>query len=408
MKTQHSNISWIAVGLFLILSSCVTQEELKPKDAVLATNDKTKSGSSDARVSTPAASIFGGGPIYKNRTVTIPELKASGFTEVVVWNIAVSTSGDLNFNGEFPVASNGSYTGGSMYPNFASDMQSLKTGTTSVNRVTFSIGSSNVGDFQHIRDLINAQGTGSSSILYRNFQALKNATGADAIDLDDENCYDQSTMVQFCVMLGNLGYSVALDPYTNSSFWTSVATQVNNQRAGTIDQVHLQCYAGGAGNSPCSGWNFGTVPVHPGLWDTNYTPSGVQTKISGWKSSCGITGGWMWLYDDFVNNGKAAQYATAIKNGLGGTTTGVKFFQHTNYGGTATSSIPKGNYTLSQLQAYGFVNDWASSMQVPAGWTVILYQHDNFTGTSWTFTGNNANFTTTSGLNDQVSSCKIQ
>src|SRR5205085_3049500 len=119
-----------------------------------ATNDKTKSGSSDARVSTPAASIFGGGPIYKNRTVTIPELKASGFTEVVVWNIAVSTSGDLNFNGEFPVASNGSYTGGSMYPNFASDMQSLKTGTTSVNRVTFSIGSSNVGDFQHIRDLI--------------------------------------------------------------------------------------------------------------------------------------------------------------------------------------------------------------------------------------------------------------
>ncbi len=268
--------------------------------------------------SSAVSGIYGGGPIYKNRSVTISELKASGFTEVIVWNIAVSAAGDLNFNGEFPVASNGSYTGGSTYPNFASDMSSLKSGTTSVTRVTFCIGSSNVGDFQHIRDLINSQGTGSTSILYKNFLALKNATGVNAIDLDDENCYDQSTMVQFCVMLGNMGLKVSLCPYTNSSFWTSVASQVNSQRAGTIDAVNLQCYAGGGGNSPCSGWNFGGIPVHPGLWDTNDTPSQVQTHMSSWKSSCGITGGWMWLYDDFVNNGKAAQYANAINTALGG------------------------------------------------------------------------------------------
>jgi hypothetical protein len=407
-KKFHSNFLWIAASALSLITSC-SKEELKPANHnVDVASLSSRSSTPEGRVATPAASIFGGGPIYKNRSVTIPELKASGFTEVVVWNIAVSASGDLNFNGEFPVASNGSYTGGATYPNFAADMLSLKTGTTSVNRVTFSIGSSNVGDFQHIRDLINAQGTGSTSILYKNFQALKNATGADAIDLDDENSYDVSTMVKFCVMLGNLGYSVALDPYTNASFWTNVASQVNTQRAGTIDQVHLQCYAGGSGNNPCSGWNFSGIPVHPGLWDSNFTPSGVQTKIAGWKSSCGITGGWMWLYDDFVNNGKAAQYATAIKNGLGVSSSGVKFFQNTNYGGTATSLIPKGNYTLSQLQAYGFVNDWASSMQVPSGWTVILYQHDNFGGTSWTFTGNNPNFTTSAGLNDQASSCKIQ
>jgi hypothetical protein len=409
VRNVSSKFLWAAVcAIASVMVSCSPGEELKPVTHDVTVLKSPRTGQAEGRVATPAASIFGGGPIYKNRTITIPELKASGFTEVVVWNIAVSSSGDLNFNGEFPVASNGSYTGGAMYPNFATDMQNLKTGTTSVNRVTFSIGSSNVGDFQHIRDLINSQGTGSTSILYRNFQALKTATGADAIDLDDENCYDQSTMIKFCVMLGNLGYSVALDPYTNSTFWTSVASQVNSQRAGTIDQVHLQCYAGGGGNTPCSGWNFSGIPVHPGLWDADFSPSGVQTKITGWKTSCGITGGWMWLYDDFVNNGKAAQYATAIKNGLGGTASGVKFFQHTNYGGTATSLIPKGNYTLSQLQSYGFVNDWASSMQVPSGWTVILYQHDNFGGTSWTFTGNNSNFTTTSGLNDQVSSCKIQ
>lgn len=406
--TYFKDTGLLPALLLIVFGSCSTDVEPVAKQEVVP-----QQASSDKEVSAgrlPAGntiSVFGGGPIYQNRGVTIPELKASGFTEVVVWNIAVSTAGDLNFNGEFPICSNGTYTGGNMYPNFASDMQSLKTGTTSVNRVTFSIGSSNVGDFQHIRDLVNAQGTGTTSILYRNFQALKAATGADAIDLDDENCYDQSTMVKFCVMLGQLGYTVALCPYTNSSFWTSVASQVNTQRPGTIDQVHLQCYAGGAGNSPCS-WNFGSIPVHGSRWSG--TTASVQSKFTEWRNACGTTGGWMWLYDEWVGNGRAAQYATAIRNGLSGTipTTGVKFFQNSNYGGAATGLIPKGNYTLSQLQAYGFVNDWASSVQIPGGWTVICYQHDNFGGTSWTLTANNSNFANTAGLNNQVSSVRVQ
>jgi hypothetical protein len=410
-NNQNLTLGWMALVVIFILASCSSNEDLQPTQDNSMVAEEEFNTNTVARVSTPAASVFGGGPIYKNRTVTIPELKASGFTEIIVWNIAVNGSGDLNLNYEFPIVSNGTYIGGSMYPNFANDMKSLKTGATSVNRVTFSVGSSNVGVFQSIRDLINAGGsnggTGSGSILYRNFKALKDATGADAIDLDDENCYDLSSMVKFCVMLGNLGYNVALDPYTRVSFWRDVELQVNNQRPGTIDQVHLQCYAGGGGNNPCSGWNFRGVPVHPGLWSVDFTPSGVQSKIAGWKNSCGITGGWMWIYDDFDGTSRTAQYATAILNGLGGTT-GVKFFKDANYGGGGTSIIPKGNYTLSQLQAFGFVNDWASSMQVPAGWKVILYQHDNFGGTSWTFTGNNPNFTTTSGLNDQASSCRIQ
>ena len=93
----------------------------------------------------------------------------------------------------------------------------------------------------------------------------------------------------------------------------------------------------------------------------------------------------------------------------GGTTgTGVVFYQNTNYGGTATSAIPAGSYTLSQLQAYGFVNDWASSVQIPSGWTVVMYSDDNFSGTSWTLTTNTPNFTTLSpSANDVVTSCKI-
>jgi hypothetical protein len=41
--------------------------------------------------------------------------------------------------------------------------------------------------------------------------------------------------------------------------------------------------------------------------------------MSGWHSECGINGGFMWLYDDFVGTGEAAQYASAINNAVGGT-----------------------------------------------------------------------------------------
>jgi hypothetical protein len=230
----------------------------------------------------------------------------------------------LNFNGEFPLTSNGVYVGNNTWPSFAADLVTMKQGTP--KRITFSIGSSNVGDWQDIKALVNAQGTGPSSILYKDFQALKQALpSVDAIDFDDENSYDAASTVAFAVMLGNLGYHVEVDPYTNASYWTSVVSQINSQRPGTVDGVHLQTYAGGSGNSPCSGWNFGSVPVYPGVWDADDTPPQAQSAISSWHSQCGITGGFLWLYDDIagkIYNGQneTAAYASAFNAGLGSST----------------------------------------------------------------------------------------
>jgi hypothetical protein len=304
--------------------------------------------------------VFGGGPLYINAASHITELKNSGFMEVIVWNIAVSSTGDMNFNGEFPVCSNGAYTGASTHSDFAGNMSSLKQG--SVKRVTFSVGSSNVGDFQHIRDLINAQGTGSTSILYRNFQALKAAIPSlDCIDLDDENCYDTATMVKFCVMLGNLGYKVALDPYTNSGFWTTVASQVNAQRGGTIDSVHLQCYSGGGNNNPCS-WNFGGIPVYPGV-DSGNGSANTQTLMTNWKNQCQISGGWMWLYDSFQGN--AAAYASAINNGIGASTipNGVYEIAAATTG-NALDCYGNGNGNSTPIQLWPYANTNNQKWQV--------------------------------------------
>jgi len=267
--------------------------------------------------------IYGGGPLYQHAARSIAEITNSGFSEIIVWSVQVNAAGDLNLNGEFPLTSGGAYVGNHTWPNFAADLAAMKQG--SARRITFSVGSSNANpsDFDHVKSVIQAQGTGPGSTLYKTFQALKQALPSiDAIDFDDESTYDAATMTQFAVMLGSLGYHVTMSPYTNATFWTSVVSSINSQRPGTVDGVHLQAYDGGAGNSPCSGWNFGSVPVFPGLWDSNKAPPQVQSQMQTWKSQCGITGGFLWLYDDIAGKTYDGQnstqaYAGAINNALG-------------------------------------------------------------------------------------------
>ncbi|WP_142683887.1 lectin [Chitinophaga polysaccharea] len=88
---------------------------------------------------------------------------------------------------------------------------------------------------------------------------------------------------------------------------------------------------------------------------------------------------------------------------------GVTFYQNTSYGGTVSQVLPVGNYTMSQLAALGVPNDWASSVKIPAGRTLIMYGDDNFSGSSWTRTSDTPDFTALNpSANDKMSSCRVQ
>jgi hypothetical protein len=265
--------------------------------------------------------ILGGGPIYKRNLTNVKELKRAGFNEVIVWSVEVKANGDLNLNGEFPIVTNGKYVGAATWPKFAHDLRSMKAGK--VTRITFSIGSSNVGDFQNLKALVDSQGTGKKSILYKDFAALAAALPVDAIDLDDENSYDSESTIKFALMLGALGYHVTMNPYTNNSYWTSVVSQINTQMPGLVDGIHLQTFAGGAGNNPCSGWDFGGVPVYPGLSDQPSappysSPSQAESRLANWHAQCGITGGWLWIFDQIAGTDQVKEYAKDMTKGVSG------------------------------------------------------------------------------------------
>ncbi len=262
------------------------------------------------------SAIFGGGPFYQGGQSVMNDLKASGFNTVIIWSVHVNANGDLVLNDSL-VCSNGSYVGNSAW---VTQWASLKTAPTSVKRIEVSVGAWGCADFENIKSLIASQGTGSNSILYKNFAALKQATGADAIDFDDESCYDVASAVSFGQMCVGLGYKVTLCPYTNSSFWISV----KNQLGSSVDRVYLQCYAGGAGNSPSTWMGYMGMKVIPGLWCINNSSGGdsassVNTKLTNWKSSS--AGGFMWLYDDMMklaSPNKTADYANAINSAFSG------------------------------------------------------------------------------------------
>jgi hypothetical protein len=268
---------------------------------------------------TPRSAVFGGGPFYADGQGVMNTLRSSGFTTVILWSIHVHPNGDLYYN-DILLVQNGRYVGDAGWP---ARLRTLKQAPTSVSRIEVSVGSWGVRDWENIAALISSGGTGSSSILYRNFQALKTATGADAINNDDESFYQVAPTAAFARMAAGLGYSrFTFAPYTNQSFWASLKSNLGS----LVDRAYLQGYAGGAGNNPAT-WNRALgMTVDPGLWSKHGSgcsagdsPATVQSKMRSWKTSAGITGGFMWLYDDMkacAAQGTAAAYATAIRNGV--------------------------------------------------------------------------------------------
>jgi hypothetical protein len=275
-------------------------------------------------MSAVVTTIYGGGPFYPigpdgkptNLPATIADLKASGFTTVVEWGLQLSaetsgpTVGDLQLNEV--IVSNGKYVGD---PSWPAALAGLMEGQTSVNRLVFSVLGYEEGTFPTIQRLIQEQGTGPDSILYRNFAALKAAIPTIAgIDLDDETLYDVSTTVAFSLMLGAIGFEITFCPFGDPDFWVECLARIEAEAPGLVTGFNLQCYSGGTGQQPAAwahaisdrlGWPLqrGAAYVVPGLWcrhgdgcSEGSCPTEVFHAFQAWQS-VGIQGGFIWLYD---------------------------------------------------------------------------------------------------------------
>ncbi len=246
---------------------------------------------------------------------------------------ADSVDGDITFNDTLIVSCTpqgddcvSQYVGDSSWPGI---VQSLRAGN--VTKIFASFGGYGVPDYQRIGMLITKYGTGEDSPLYKNFKCLKDTLGIDGIDFDDEDSYDQDTVVQFAQMLLSLGYEITFCPYGDQEFWSDC---VNALGADNVSWMNLQCYAGGLDNNPAD-WTGG-VPVVAGVCancccpQTTCSAQDVFDVFNLWTNGTGsvnsgcwggtftekveLAGGFIWTYHDIANDIQA--YVDSMAEGL--------------------------------------------------------------------------------------------
>ena len=326
--------------------------------------------------------VYVGGHIRRERPGTIEKLRNSGFTYIILFNINVEPDGTLTTDGE-TVCKDGKYVFGNTQPNYVSDIKKLKQAPTTISRIEICIGGWGNESFSRIKELINRHGVGSGTILYKNFKALKNAIPEiDAVNNDDEHCYDVATAVKFHQMMYELGYKTTIAPYTNRSFWENLVSQLGDR----CDRVLIQCYDGGAGNNP-SDWHLGNRAVHAGRM--NYQEGGVDAcvaQMESWKKNNGVSGGFIWLYNDETWN--LNQWATRMLRVFGTKKCDdniASLYADSDYRGYSTS-LGEGSYTQADLAMYGISAKDISSLKVTKGFKITLYENADFTGNSKSWT----------------------
>jgi len=129
----------------------------------------------------------------------------------------------------------------------------------------------------------------------------------------------------------------------------------------------------------------------------------MWTKTIQWERT---SGNWVTLYNIHQANVMNSNYRSDNV---------VTLYQHNNYQGYAVN-LPEGNFTLEDLQRRGMRNDDISSVRVPNGYRVTLYEHDGFqepvrffgiiVSGGWSLTLNTS--TNLPHNNDQTSSVRVE
>lgn len=348
--------------------------------------------------------IYVGGHIRRERPGTITKLKNSGFTYAILFNVHVEKDGSLTTDGE-TICKDGVYVFDKTQPDYVSDIKSLKMAPTNINRLEICIGGWGNTAYDQIKSLIASDGTGTGSILYRNFKALKEAIPElDAVNNDDEHTYDVEAATAFHVMMYDLGYKTTVAPYMRKSFWQSLVTNVNAARPGAVDRVMIQCYDGGAGNNP-SDWHLDGITLHAGR--LNYQDfAETKTVVKDWKENKNVKGVFFWVYNDESWN--LSKYATMV-NRLYDTCLKTDapvatFYEDAGYAGYAVQ-LPEGRFTTSDMTRYGLADKDISSFQLSPGYKLTIYTDDHFKGVSQSYTFDSGFL---GPYNDRISSLKLE
>lgn len=356
--------------------------------------------------------VYVGGHIRRERPQTITNLKYSGFTYALLFNVHVDPDGTLKTDGE-TICKDGRYVFSETQPHYQQDIKDLKTAPTSIQRIEIVIGGWGNDSYDNIKNLINKNGTGSTTMLYRNFKALKDAVPEiDAVNNDDEHCYDVETGAKFHIMMYNLGYKTTLAPYTYKTYWQNLCTKIRATKSKAVDRIMVQCYDGGAGNvNQVGSWTFtGVTERHAGLmyYSNDWSVDKNLEQFQKWKDDGVASGGFVWVYnsEEWDLNAWASGMNRVYKAvEVSDEDAMIEVFSGTAYKGYSVK-LPVGKFTKADLAVYGMkANDIESIKILKEGVTARLYKTVNNSGLGSII---KADRKTLSGNNNLINSITVE
>ncbi len=288
-------------------------------EAGTTTESTTETPTTDAEPDRFVSAVFCGGPLMENARPQVANsfLKA-GFNTLILGLVHVQENGDIHINGD-KFISDGEVVFNQTRLTYLTRTWDVLKAADSLQRIEISIGGWGCNDFQNIRTLMNRDGDGEDTVLYKNLKLLMELTGAVAVNFDDESCYDATAMAKFGKMCVNMGYKVSLCPYTNMNFWVDLRNKIGKN---DVDRIYVQCYDGGAGNgNSLAIWKkaFGMDVIagywckHNGNQGGTYEAKAVTLQLR--QNINSITGCFYWLYDDMLSltsPNTPADYVAAI------------------------------------------------------------------------------------------------
>lgn len=343
------------------------------------------------------SAIYACGHIRRHREVAIDNLRNSGYTTAILFNVNVEEDGTLttDFNWSTQTAAeaggiicrNGEYVFDSCQPFYRDDVLAIITPTTSVERLEICIGGWTNGSYGNIKALVEKEGTGPETVLYRNFKALKEALPwVEAVNNDQEQDYDVGSVVAFHKMLYELGYKTTISPYTYQTFWQQMVAALNAEQ-GIVDRVYLQTYGGGAFNDPEKWQVFGDIPMYVGFdCEANSNRAEMDAQMTKWAELPGVVGGFLWNYNsEERNHNEWAANINRIFNDLEPENPAATFYGSPGFSGYQVS-LGEGSYNQSVLAKQGIAAADISSFRLSEGYRLTLYKTSDLSGPSsvWT------------------------
>jgi hypothetical protein len=232
---------------------------------------------------------------------TAAQLRASGFTTVILGLFHVASNGDLSFN-DIPVIAGRAYVGDPDWPRIVAQLAG-----GGVRTVCASIGGGGVADFANLKRIYTDNGGSfAGTSVAANFATFRATFPAVAtIDMDCEETYDPASFVAFCRMLIGLGFAITFCPYCGQDFWTAALQALETTHPGAVRWWNLQCYDGGAGNSPVD-WAAAIRQALPGFdtdgfilagdW-TSDSSAAVTALLQSFDANPCLGGGFLWTLD---------------------------------------------------------------------------------------------------------------